>query len=263
MTGMRLFQFARLESRLENFVEGLFAGRVKIESLLPVVARVFDEHVRFDTAGNRLIPARFMVRLHPEDYLLLMQDTPNAATLIQHYIGSLAGQVNQAVNVIFQPDEQQSRGSIQVEIAWPTEKNSQTVPLHAVSVTESDAPFGAQLLREGKKVMALDRPVINIGRRLDNHLVLEDGRVSRLHCQIRLRHGQYVVYDLNSSYGTSVNDVPVVEHVLKTGDVLSIGGVCLIYVDDTPTDALDSTRQDTAIHPPVGMFSPDEDALEG
>jgi pSer/pThr/pTyr-binding forkhead associated (FHA) protein len=76
--------------------------------------------------------------------------------------------------------------------------------------------------------------VVSIGRRFDNHIILDDSRVSRAHAQLRLRFGHYVVYDLSSTGGTFVNDKRVEECVLRPGDVISLGGVTMIYGEDTP-----------------------------
>lgn len=253
MAAMKKSRISRLEARLENFIEGLFVGRLKAEAIMPAITRAFDEHIRFDTAGNRIVPTRFLVSLSPNDYQLLLNESPDAAEQVKNLVLSLAEQagarVNQPIRVSFAPVENQARGSIAVDATWPNDKSSQTRPMQAVHLAQYDAPPGAQLLREGRKVMDLDRHVVNIGRRMDNNLVLDDSRVSRLHCQLRLRHGKYVVFDLNSSHGTLVNGVQVVEHTLQSGDVLSIGGIQLIYIDDTPTDALENLNHDTATKP--------------
>jgi len=57
-------------------------------------------------------------------------------------------------------------------------------------------------------------------------------RVSRSHAQLRLRFGHYVVYDLGSTAGTFVNGQRIEECVLRPGDVISLGGVPVIYGED-------------------------------
>jgi pSer/pThr/pTyr-binding forkhead associated (FHA) protein len=64
--------------------------------------------------------------------------------------------------------------------------------------------------------------------------VIDDARVSRSHAQLRLRFGHYVVYDLGSSGGTFVNGQRIEECVLRPGDVISLGGVPVIYGEDAP-----------------------------
>src|SRR4030042_3687067 len=56
---------------------------------------------------------------------------------------------------------------------------------------------------------ALSEPVTNIGRDPSNQMCLEDMRISRMHAQLRLVQGRFVIFDLDSSGGTFVNGVAV------------------------------------------------------
>lgn len=78
--------------------------------------------------------------------------------------------------------------------------------------------------------------MFNIGRHPDNDLVLSDLRISRHHVQLRLRHSRFVIYDRKSRGGTFVNGNPISEHILTSGDVIRIGGVTLLYMEDEPSD---------------------------
>ncbi|GAP05689.1 protein containing FOG: FHA domain [Anaerolinea thermolimosa] len=94
---------------------------------------------------------------------------------------------------------------------------------------EDIPPKRAFLLVNGKDLFYLDATVINIGRRPENHLVIPDLRVSREHAQIRFSRGQYILFDLNSTGGTTVNGQPVRQWPLKPGDVISLAGVPMIF----------------------------------
>ena len=96
-------------------------------------------------------------------------------------------------------------------------------------------PASAFLIVDGG-IFPLRLVVVNIGRRLDNHLVIDDPRVSRTHAQLRAVHGHYVLFDLNATGGTYVNGQRVSQHALKAGDVISLSGVPVIYGEDTPSD---------------------------
>ncbi len=74
--------------------------------------------------------------------------------------------------------------------------------------------------------------MINIGRQLDNQLVLDDALVSRRHAQLRAREGQYLLTDLGSKHGLRVNNLVVREWVLQPGDVFRLGNTELIYGDE-------------------------------
>ena len=74
--------------------------------------------------------------------------------------------------------------------------------------------------------------MINLGRRSDNHVVIDDMRVSRIHAQIRAIKEHYVIFDLDSSGGTFVNGVCLSQSTLYPGDVISLAGVDLVYGQD-------------------------------
>ncbi len=99
-----------------------------------------------------------------------------------------------------------------------------------VDVPETGSvPRGAYLIVDGTRVFPLERSVTNIGRRLDNQLVIEDGRVSRLHAQMRAVQGEYIILDLDSKGGTWVNGERIHQKRLVPGDVISLAGVPLVY----------------------------------
>ncbi len=62
-----------------------------------------------------------------------------------------------------------------------------------------------------------------IGRHLDCDVVLSDMAISRRHARLRFRDGRWILQDLESTNGTSVNGVRVGRSVLVAGDVISIG----------------------------------------
>jgi len=84
------------------------------------------------------------------------------------------------------------------------------------------------------KVHPLNEAVVNIGRRLENQLVIDDPRVSRNHAQLRAIKGRFVLFDLNSTGGTFVNGQRTSQTVLYPGDVISLAGVALIFGQDNP-----------------------------
>lgn len=98
--------------------------------------------------------------------------------------------------------------------------------------SEDDMPSNAYLIMEGGRIFKLKQAVVNIGRRLDNHLVLNDPRVSRNHAQLRAINGRYVLFDLNSTGGTYVNGQRVTQCILYAGDVISLAGEKLVYRQD-------------------------------
>jgi len=100
-------------------------------------------------------------------------------------------------------------------------------------------PENAFLIVEGVKTFQLTEAVVNIGRRLDNTLVVDDPRVSRNHAQLRAIKGRYVLFDLDSTGGTFVNGQRANQTVLYPGDVISLAGVSLIFGQDNPISKRD------------------------
>jgi len=71
---------------------------------------------------------------------------------------------------------------------------------------------------------------VTIGRGLDNDIILEnDPRISRHHARIEFKYGQFLLTDLNSANGTSLNGLPITQIVLTPGDKVSLGGLELIF----------------------------------
>ncbi|MBI3159239.1 MAG: FHA domain-containing protein [Chloroflexi bacterium] len=104
-------------------------------------------------------------------------------------------------------------------------------------------PSSAYLI-VNSQVFPLERELVNIGRKLDNHIVIQDSRVSRNHAQLRLMNGQFVLLDLNSTGGTFVNEQRVTKSVLYSGDSISLAGVLMKFVQDAPrmiSKAMDRT----------------------
>jgi len=97
------------------------------------------------------------------------------------------------------------------------------------SSLQSPENLKAFLVVDGSQVIMIDKPVINLGRKKDNHIVIDNEHISRYHAQIRTIKGRYVILDLNSTVGTSVNGKQIEQTFLKPGDVISLGGVPIIF----------------------------------
>ena len=111
---------------------------------------------------------------------------------------------------------------------------SPTSGLSLFDVPSPATPQEAFLIVDGVRIFPLESVVINIGRREDNHLVIDDPRISRLHAQLRLVRGQFVIFDLDSTGGTFVNGQRIRQQTLRAGDVISLAGVPLVFGQETP-----------------------------
>jgi pSer/pThr/pTyr-binding forkhead associated (FHA) protein len=86
-------------------------------------------------------------------------------------------------------------------------------------------------IKNGAVVSQIDLSAgeFTIGRNHGNSLQLDDGEVSGEHALIRLVPNEYLpeqlditIFDLNSTNGTYVNNIPVKEKAIKHGDAIRI-----------------------------------------
>ncbi len=117
-------------------------------------------------------------------------------------------------------------GTLDIEARHVEHENLRGVPIPPPDLS---LPRRAYLLIEGTQVFPLLKPIIHIGRRPDNDLVLSDPRVSRRHAQLRLFRGNYMLIDLGSTGGTQVNGNPIQRAVIYPGDRISFAGVEVTY----------------------------------
>lgn len=94
-------------------------------------------------------------------------------------------------------------------------------------------------IKFGENELVLEKQVTTLGRTPDNDVSFpEDPNISRYHAEIELRNGEYLLLDLNSSNGTSVNGNKISEIYLQSGDVIELGGSAMLEFgfEDKPTD---------------------------
>ena len=74
------------------------------------------------------------------------------------------------------------------------------------------------------KAYALDRGEITIGRDVNNEVVINDAEVSRKHARIIIQGDSYVLEDLGSTNGTSIDGQRLTgPHILSLGQKISLG----------------------------------------
>jgi pSer/pThr/pTyr-binding forkhead associated (FHA) protein len=102
--------------------------------------------------------------------------------------------------------------------------------------TRLPAPGRHLAIEERGEVLfvALDRPVLHIGRSPAADIVLDDATVSRKHAVIAQQDGETVVLDDRSRHGVLVNGERVLRAVLRSGDTIELGGVAVRYVEVGP-----------------------------
>jgi hypothetical protein len=89
------------------------------------------------------------------------------------------------------------------------------------------------VVRKGKNLgqtFSLNRAFpVSIGRSRVNEIRLDDITISGQHCRIIPENGRHVLYDLNSTNGTFLNEKKVTRAVLKEGDTIRVGETHFLY----------------------------------
>jgi hypothetical protein len=229
--------FTKLESYMESLVEGtfsrLFAGRVHPRDVALQLARALE-----DSAVSGEPATRYTVHLNPVDARDLLNVHPDLGRTLAGEVLNLAREAGltlaQRPEVIVLAEPDQPPHTVYILAEAPSTAATATQTMAAVSVAAPATATHAFLILDGERTVVLRDAIVNLGRRRDNQIVIDDARVSRSHAQLRLRFGHYVVYDLGSTGGTFVNGQRIEECVLRAGDVISLGGVPVIYGEDAP-----------------------------
>ena len=101
---------------------------------------------------------------------------------------------------------------------------------------QAKLPDHAFLIVGGRDNFPLDKPVVNIGRHSDNDLILDEPHVSRHHAQLRAINNRFVIFDVGSTGGLLINGKNINQATLQPGDVIRIGLVNLIFVQDATSE---------------------------
>jgi hypothetical protein len=242
-------RLARFESLIEQLVEGtfgrLFSGMLQPLEVANALARALEDYRVTDEQGRRFAPNVFWVYLHPADYDALRTSQPSLPGDLAQSVDELARRADLLMPerpiVEIVASDQVPRGRVSVAAQYLAQETAPIGPTQEIAAEEirraiteaSRAP--SFLILDGRRHVPLTRPVITLGRALDNDLVIDDGRVSRHHAQLRLRNGQYVIYDTGSSGGTTVNGEPISERSLRAGDLIGLAGYTIVFGEDTPT----------------------------
>jgi len=231
----------QIEARLQSIIEG-------------GTARLFSAGSPVPDLGSRLVAA-MKENLHPQFEGLIW--APNLYTLVVNQsqaepIQSDRALIDELAQLIWRTgteaglqfasypiiklrvDSSVWRSDVQVITQYHMDDAVQTSRLDD---DQGSAPesyhTSAFFIVNGTEIFQLNQGVINIGRSPENHLVLEDPRVSRYHAQLRAVKGKFVIFDLDSSAGIYVNGQRVTQRALLPGDVVMLAGIPLIFGQDT------------------------------
>lgn len=233
--------FRKIEDWLEQWIEGsvsrFFDSQLTSMALASNLVKSMEREVRTNQSGIRHAPEHYTVYLNPSSLERLQADIFEISGSLIDGLEKMAEQYGyilyDKVSVEFNSDPDLHTWEIRSFASYQPDELDETQRFNQGNIHKTlQLPQGAFLIIDGGRHFALDKPVINIGRRADNHIVLDNSRVSRVHAQLRVRDGRYILIDVGSKTGTFVHGQRITQHILRTGDVITIAKIELVYGEE-------------------------------
>ncbi|MCW5873941.1 MAG: DUF3662 domain-containing protein [Anaerolineales bacterium] len=249
-------QLNRLEARLQRLIEEgtsrLFASQDTTAALASQLIEAMQTEVQLAGADALQAPNTYTILAHPEHASGLRANTAlleGLASALTHAAAQTGIQIAGELVLRVAPQEGLAEGEFRVRAAGVGESLSTTQSLQALDAADMQAqiPAGAFLIVAGAEIFPLTQPIINIGRKNDNQLVIDNAQVSRRHAQLRAIAGHYHFFDLGSTGGSHINGVENKNAILLAGDVIQLAGVVpLIYGQDASGKAQETQEIQTS-----------------
>jgi pSer/pThr/pTyr-binding forkhead associated (FHA) protein len=240
----------RLQTLVEDNLDGIFTTTDLQKTLGHELLLALQREARPSSDGRMLAPDQFTIYLPLEitqrlaAYRARLNELSHALAEAIEDFARQAGYVfadKLSIRILSEESGQASQQNRPVILATykllDTTKTAtlgiSAPPPTLEKTSDSKQTTRAFLIVNGVDIFALPGQgtggVINIGRMAGNQLVLADHRVSRTHAQLRVMQGRYMLFDLASTHGTFVNGLRINSHELKAGDVISFGGVPVVF----------------------------------
>lgn len=210
------------EQRLERLVEGTFA-RVFRSGLRPVelgrrLVREMDANRSIGVSGEAVAPNHFVVELSDADAAQFAEVTE-----------SLRRELADAAREHARDEGYAFLGPVGVDVVVGPKLKTGSFRI-AAGLREGHGGLapGSLVLPDGQRIV-LGEAIVTIGRLGDSTLMLDDRNVSRHHAEIRPQGTGFVLIDLGSTNGTTVNGERVAERQLRDGDLIEFGAIVIRF----------------------------------
>ena len=233
-------KLTQLEARLQSLIEGsaarLLPLRGEQDELPTRLVAAMQAGIQSGDNGELWAPNLFTLTAHPAHAQQLRENQALLETLAKtiQQTGLEAGlrfYSEPYLKIAVDPTLPSRQIHILAQVSTQQVDDTSTLS-YDPGQDGTSIPENAFLIVGGMQVFPLSQGVINIGRRPDNHLAIDDLRVSRVHAQLRAIKGRFVLFDLDSTGGTFVNGERVKRCTLYPGDVISLSGVNLVFGQD-------------------------------
>ncbi|HAY85933.1 MAG TPA: hypothetical protein DCY42_13760 [Chloroflexi bacterium] len=94
----------------------------------------------------------------------------------------------------------------------------------------------------GPNLLPIEYPTTNIGRHINNNVIINEPLVSRYHARILFRENKFFIEDLGSTHGTMVNGQKIKIQQVSNGDTISIASTPILFIDRSKILASETER---------------------
>ncbi|MCS7056959.1 MAG: FHA domain-containing protein [Thermoflexales bacterium] len=227
----------RLEDLAQQLIEASLAralgGKLAASEVLRAIVRAIEDA---QAGSNSLVaPNHFWVTLNEGDLRALEGEHPQLADALSEQVRQIMLQMGLRLDapprVLLWGASHMPPRHLQVKARWIAFNLAQTDTSATPALPLPRRPF---LIVDGQRQINLTSTLVRVGRAHDNDVVMDDRRVSRHHLELRWQSDaeRFLAVDLNSSGGTRLNGYPIKQCTLEAGDVLSLGGVEIIYGEE-------------------------------
>jgi hypothetical protein len=232
-------KLAKFESQLRALIEQSATRLVPMgEQQSQISSRLIEamqSSAKHDQAGGYIAADTYIVMVGDDAAQIMAEDPAIKEALLQMLIEAAEqdGTTFQAPpRIKINVDDSLGPGGFEILPSYGVQDIADTSTMAVEQGDELSSPENAFLILQGNQVIPLTGQVVNLGRRTDNQIVIDDSKVSRKHAQLRVINNRYVIFDLGSTGGTYINKVQIEQASLFPGDVISLAGVDLVYGQD-------------------------------
>ena len=243
----------RIEEKLKDFFEKdleIVAHKNPLQALSKQIIAVLEKNL-YQTGDKTYAPNIYRISIREKDFIG-KHDLDQWKKRIQAIIKEIAqengfhfsGPIH--IQIFTNP---KISTDFKISVSSSTVSSGKTVNIYSSENGSSNTTKTVEgyLILPDDTYRMIDKAILNIGRREDNDLVIDNLRVSRVHAQIRQIESYHVIFDLDSTAGTRVNKVKIRQHTLNPGDVIEIADTPLIYGNEMDAANMVEKKQKTRL----------------
>lgn len=231
--------FREIEKKLEAVFEGFFVQQFStklqpVEIAKKISALIEDE--RQIGPVKTYVPNEFNIFLSYADYQategLQKQLKRELKAYILAYVEQNGYLLPGPVKLNFAANESLTTGQFLVTALFEEKKEAESLEATQLLEPEEAGELSKAAYLENsqtKTVFALTEPSVSLGRSKNNSIVIKDPSVSRYHAKILKKANSYIIFDLNSTNGTFVNQKPIREANLSNNDIITLGQTTFVF----------------------------------